>query len=92
MKVSSVCYLAVLLWLTATTSIAAQRFSFAAIGDNPYTFLSDNDFDKLIDKLNDKDLAFVVHDGDFKASYLDCSDALFARRKAQVSWQPPRLT
>jgi len=57
-------------------------FSFALIGDLPY---SDSDEPRLAEMLADTDrdaLSFVLHVGDIKASREPCSEALYARRKA----------
>lgn len=57
------------------------RFEFGLIGDQQYTAEDEAKFPNLINDLNDADLAFVVHNGDFKAGVTPCSDETFARRK-----------
>ena len=56
------------------------RFEFGLIGDQQYDAESEAKFSHLMEDLNQADLAFVVHTGDFKGGQL-CSDGLFSRRK-----------
>lgn len=68
--------------ITAFPRTLRSGFSFALIGDLPY---SDSDEPRLAEMLADTDrdaLSFVLHVGDIKASREPCSDALYARRKA----------
>ena len=67
--------------LAAFARTLRTGFSFALIGDLPY---SDSDEPRLAEMLADTDrdvLSFVLHVGDIKASREPCSDALYARRK-----------
>jgi predicted phosphodiesterase len=79
----------VCLWLLITAANAAspkkdQSFSFALIGDAPYTETEEVEFVKLIDELNNqKNLEFVVHIGDIKSGSTPCEDRLFLNRKKQ---------
>jgi hypothetical protein len=57
------------------------RFVFGAFGDMPYLPGEEGIVAKLIDDMNEQDLAFVVHVGDFKASWTPCTDALYAERR-----------
>lgn len=45
---------------------AGERFEFALIGDIPYNRNQEPEYARLIDELNARDLAFVVHIGDFQ--------------------------
>ena len=45
----------------------AATFEFAAIGDTGYSKRSEKEFDRMVDAMNKKNLAFVVHVGDFEA-------------------------
>ena len=62
---------------------AGARFSFAVIGDTPYSFGEEWMFADMLKDIDREDLAFVVHIGDFKSSTSPCSDALFAQRLQQ---------
>ena len=61
----------------------AGRFEFGLIGDLQYNAEQEAEFLNLIEDLNRADLAFVVHDGDFKRSSTPCTDELFYRRRAE---------
>jgi hypothetical protein len=66
---------------TARSPLAGTPFSFALIGDLPY---SEADEPRLAALLRDTDaepLAFVLHVGDIKGSREPCTDALLARRR-----------
>jgi len=62
-----------------------EGFAFALIGDLPYTLADDAKFPNLIAEINAAELAFVVHDGDFKndprgtgaTRSQSCTDELF---------------
>lgn len=69
-----------LLW-GAVAVAAAADFTFAALGDTPYTAEEETGFIAMIGELNREPLAFVVHVGDFKNGHSSCSDAVFAQRK-----------
>lgn len=68
------------LW-AAVTIAAAADFTFAALGDTPYTAEEEADFIAMMAGLNREPLAFVVHVGDFKNGHSDCSDVVFLQRK-----------
>jgi hypothetical protein len=56
-------------------------FSFALIGDMPYSDREEIAFDSLIDAINaDPSVAFVLHAGDIKAGSEPCTDALIRAR------------
>jgi hypothetical protein len=59
------------------------RVSFAIVGDAPYNALEEDAFARELEEIDQQDLAFVVHVGDFKGGRSPCTDALFARRLAQ---------
>jgi hypothetical protein len=56
-------------------------YSFAIIGDAPYSRSQEWKFLELIDNLNRERLAFVVHVGDFKDGSSACDDAIYAERR-----------
>lgn len=61
--------------------LEAPKFDFGLIGDLPYTSEQDAKFVNLINEINQKKLAFVVHDGDFKSGSTLCDDETFYQRK-----------
>ena len=65
------------LWIVPSVGWA---FEFGLIGDQQYSKRSEAKFPNLMNDLNQSDLAFVVHVGDFKGR-APCSDELFERRK-----------
>lgn len=79
---------AALLLLAAGCGSFAQpgpgSITFALIGDAPYNRLEVSEVDRLIDELNDQDLAFVIHVGDITSGLGPCTDAWFEARKRQL--------
>ena len=67
-------------WVLAGPAAAAQ-YAFAALGDTPYNADEEARFVPLIAELNSNDLAFVIHIGDFKSGWSDCSDELYRERR-----------
>jgi hypothetical protein len=67
-------------WALAGFAAAADPFTFAALGDTPYNAEEEARFVPLIAELNRNDLAFVIHIGDFKSGWSDCSDELYRER------------
>jgi hypothetical protein len=63
------------------TGLGDGRFEFGLIGDQQYTPEMEAQFPNVIEAMDAADLAFVVHDGDFKAGATPCSDATFIQRK-----------
>jgi len=57
--------------------------AFALMGDTPYSMAEVRALDELIDDLNGRDLAFVVHLGDITGGRGPCTDQWFEARKAQ---------
>ncbi len=65
----------------STTSAA---FSFALVGDAPYSTAAEGRFAAMLRQINDDaSLSFVLHAGDIKGGGEPCSDALLQRRLAQ---------
>jgi predicted phosphodiesterase len=56
---------------------------FALIGDLPYNTFEIAALDRLIDEMNEQDLAFVIHVGDITGGRGPCTDAWFEARKRQ---------
>lgn len=67
------------LMLSSTQKAAAERFSFAALGDMPYgdPAVSHPRLEALIGVINAHKPSFVLHVGDIKASSDPCTDSLF---------------
>ncbi len=75
---------ALLLAACAAQPPSPPAFAFGVMGDTPYNEREEPHFVQLIERMNEAPLAFVVHVGDFKAgAHSPCSDALFAKRRAQ---------
>lgn len=74
---------AAVLLLSATTQmvIAAERFSFAALGDMPYRESHFPHFERLIAGINAAAPAFTVHVGDFKNGVSFCDDDVYRRMR-----------
>ena len=71
----------VALWAALHGSIAAADFTFGAFGDAPYTWFEEAIFPDFLAGMNQEDLTFVVHVGDFKSATAPCSDELFRQRR-----------
>ncbi|OGA45772.1 MAG: hypothetical protein A3F74_08455 [Betaproteobacteria bacterium RIFCSPLOWO2_12_FULL_62_58] len=69
------------LWTALCCSVFAADFTFAALGDTPYTAEEETGFIAMMAELNREPLAFVVHVGDFKNGHSACSDEVFLQRK-----------
>jgi hypothetical protein len=63
--------------------LKTPTFEFALIGDLQYTAAEEAKFLNLRDAINRANLAFVVHDGDFKSGSSRCTDELFRQRYAE---------
>lgn len=63
-----------------TASVAPETFDFALIGDLPYSDYEEAQFLRMKEQIDKTDLAFVVHDGDFKSGWSECSDELYQQR------------
>jgi hypothetical protein len=69
--------------LVAASQEAALQdsgFEFAIIGDLPYNAQEEAKFPELVAAINRTNVAFVVHNGDFKSGSSPCTDALFSQR------------
>jgi len=71
----------VALWVALCGGVTAADFTFAALGDAPYTRFEEALFPDMLAGMSNEDLAFVVHVGDFKSARAPCSDALFRQRR-----------
>jgi hypothetical protein len=69
------------LWVVFAGNCAAADFTFAALGDTPYSQDEEARFIGVIAEMNREPLAFVVHVGDFKSGISACSDEVFSQRK-----------
>lgn len=75
---------AVLIAAALPPSALAERFSFMALGDTPYTLPRDDSaFQRLIARTNRLKPAFSVHLGDIKSGDTHCTDDVF-RRAAEL--------
>ena len=76
--------LGVALALAGCASPASRTdvFSFAVMGDTPYSPAEERKFVAMIEALNREDVAFVIHVGDIKGGE-PCTDELYLRRRAQ---------
>ena len=72
------------LLLVAAGGAGAASFSFALLGDAPYSPDEESSFAAMIRTLNDADLAFVVHIGDFKHGWTSCADDVFLQRRQML--------
>jgi hypothetical protein len=77
-------------WGRSPKSGSSPKFEFGLIGDLPYNSEEEAKFANLMRDMNQADLAFVIHDGDFKSGSSVCSDKVFAQRLAlfQISEHP----
>jgi hypothetical protein len=63
-------------------SAAADRsFSFALVGDNPYSEREESELQRVLASIDD-DCEFVIHIGDIKSGWESCADSLLQRRRA----------
>ena len=69
------------LWAALCGSVAAADFTFGAFGDTPYAWIEEALFHDFLAGMNQEDLPFVVHVGDFKSAMAPCSDELFRQRR-----------
>ncbi len=61
-------------------------FSFALIGDTPYSHYEEQLFVDMLQALDREALTFVAHVGDFKSGSSRCSDEVFAQRREWFAW------
>jgi hypothetical protein len=70
---------------TCAPHVRAGAFSFALIGDAPYSAEEATRLDRVIDEINaDASIGFVLHAGDIKGGRERCDDALLRARHAQL--------
>lgn len=60
--------------------LLAETFSFAVIGDVPYSEFERRHLPKMLEEIGRTEAAFIVHSGDIKDGYSECSDAVFRDR------------
>jgi hypothetical protein len=59
----------------------AETWSFALIGDVPYSAHERRELPRMLEAIADSNVAFVAHVGDFKHGQERCDDALFDDRR-----------
>jgi Calcineurin-like phosphoesterase len=74
--------LATVFGLLMALAVQAETWSFAVIGDTPYSDYERRELPIMLQNLAEEHPAFVVHAGDIKASNGKCSDRLFLDRFA----------
>ncbi|MCH2574329.1 metallophosphoesterase [Candidatus Poribacteria bacterium] len=57
--------------------VCGESFRFLATGDLPYSAEQFDKYRQLLQQSKSEDFSFLVHVGDFKASYAECSDQSF---------------
>ena len=77
--------------ITAATTVActtmnipgsSNRFEFGVIGDVPYNDQRKTELGDLLGEVAANDVEFLVHAGDIKSGSTECTDELFADRRA----------
>jgi len=63
----------------------SAKFSIALIGDLPYSQAQEPEFVNLMVDLDEADVAFTVHDGDFKGGSAMCNDDIYQLRLEQFN-------
>jgi hypothetical protein len=76
------------LWLALCVGSGAAEFSFAALGDTPYSADEESRFPEMIAAMGREELAFVVHVGDFKSATSTCSDEIYLQRREWFDASP----
>ncbi len=66
----------------AASTLARADFTFALLGDTPYSAGEEGQFASMLQDINHSDVAFAVHVGDFKNGLTSCSDQVFEQRHA----------
>ncbi len=74
------CSLSVALSVAYSNGVRAQSFSFAAIGDLPYSVVDEQNLTDVLADIDKSQSAFTVHLGDIKSGGESCEDALLLRR------------
>jgi hypothetical protein len=60
-----------------------EAFSFAVMGDTPYTPAEVGPYHAMLKAIDAAPIAFVIHVGDITSGAGDCSEALYAQRRAE---------
>jgi hypothetical protein len=66
----------------ATTHRSPEAFSFAVMGDTPYSEAESREYLKMMEDISAAPVAFTIHVGDIKGGG-KCSDELYAQRKRE---------
>ena len=72
-----------LLAACATKPPSPEAFRFAVMGDTPYTPADEAPYHLMLQQLDAAPVSFVIHVGDFTSGSGACTDALYAKRKAE---------
>lgn len=64
---------------------ADAAFTFAVVGDLPYSARAERDFPWVVASLERHDPAFVIHVGDIKGGSAPCTDSLLANRRSALA-------
>ncbi len=80
---STLCFVLLLSGCEPGRETPTGRFEFGLIGDQQYNAESDAKFPHIMSDVNQADLAFVVHIGDFTGGRGPCDDETFSSRKDQ---------
>ena len=60
-----------------------DAFSFAVMGDTPYTPAEEGPYQLMLQQVSDAPVSFVIHVGDTISGAGACTDAIYAKRKAE---------
>ena len=84
-SVRAVLLVALSLGLAGCASAPAnpEAFSFAVMGDIPYRPSEEASYRAMLQRLDGEPVAFVIHVGDIISGAGACTDAIYARRKAE---------
>ncbi len=67
----------------AAPAVSPEAFSFAIIGDAPYKPREEPHFERMMERIDREDVAFVIHVGDIGAGRGACTDAGYDTRLRQ---------
>ena len=71
----------IIFFVFSFTALSNDNFSFAIIGDNPYSDANFSKYGRLIDQVNSNaEIEWVIHLGDVKGGQESCSDQELLRR------------